>query len=288
MTMRVPPIARLFCTALVAWGRLASAEDDADQRTFFETKIRPLLVDKCQSCHSVDDPESKFNAESLEGLLRGGIRGPAIVRGKPAESLLISAVKHGEVLKMPPKEKLPASEIANLVKWIETGAYWPDAKPITIATTSPTYAEPEFSPEQRHFWAFQKPMRPAIPDAVRRGDFRSPIDRFVDLKLADAGYTPAAPATKRVLLRRATFDLIGLPPTPEEIDDFLADDVAGRIRPARRPAAGVAALWREAGAGIGSTSPATATPTGWTRISPSPMRIGIAITSSRRSTRISR
>ncbi len=198
--------------------------DDAEQRQFFETKIRPLLVEKCQSCHVGDSAESKFRVDSLEGLIEGGTRGPGIIPGKPAESLLISAVKHGEVLKMPPKEKLPASQIADLTKWIETGAYWPDAAPVTVTPKKPPFEEPEFPAEQRNFWAFQTPRRPAIPEATRAGEFRSPIDRFIDADLAAAGYAPAAPATKRILLRRATFDLIGLPPTPDDISAFQSDD----------------------------------------------------------------
>lgn len=200
------------------------ADDEAAQRQFFESKIRPLLVEKCQSCHEGKEPESKFRVDSLEGLLQGGIRGAGIVPGKPVESLLISAVKHGEILKMPPKEKLPASQIADLVKWIESGAYWPDAMPTAVVPAKSAAAEPEFTPEQRGFWAFQRPQRPVIPEAIRPGDFRSPIDRFLDVKLAQAGFTPALPADKRILMRRAVFDLTGLPPTPEEFADFLADD----------------------------------------------------------------
>ena len=105
--------------------------DDQAQREFFESKIRPLLIDKCQSCHEGEAAESKLRVDSLDGLLQGGTRGASVVPGKPAESLLISAVKHGEVLKMPPKEKLSAAQIADLSKWVESGAYWPDAKPIT-------------------------------------------------------------------------------------------------------------------------------------------------------------
>ncbi len=199
--------------------------DDQAQREFFESKIRPLLIDKCQSCHEGEAAESKLRVDSLDGLLQGGTRGASVVPGKPAESLLISAVKHGEVLKMPPKEKLSAAQIADLSKWVESGAYWPDAKPITTAPNKPVFAEPEFTPEQRTFWAFQRPQKPAIPNAVREGDFRSPVDRFLDVKLAEAGYAAAAPLSQRLLLlRRATFDLIGLPPQPEEIDEFLADE----------------------------------------------------------------
>ncbi len=221
------PLSRTLRTwavvAAVTTPGIAIAQDEAQQRQFFEAKIRPLLVDKCQSCHEGDEPESKLRVDSLDGLLTGGIRGPAIIPGKPAESLLISAVKHGEVLKMPAKEKLPAAQIADLVKWVETGAYWPDAGPVPVQPAKPLFAEPEFPPEQRAYWAFQKPQRPKIPEAVRPGEFGSPIDRFVDAKLTEAGYAPAAPAAKRALLRRATFDLTGVPPTPDEWEDFLAD-----------------------------------------------------------------
>jgi mono/diheme cytochrome c family protein len=217
--------------ALLVAGRAgteARADDEAAQRQFFESKIRPLLVEKCQSCHSADDPQSKFSVDSFEGLLEGGTRGPAIVPGKPADSLLISAVKHGEVLKMPPKEKLTPSQIADLVQWIETGAYWPDAKVRNDKRAEATLEEPEFPEEQRNFWAFRPPRRPTIPAATRPGDFRSPIDRFLDVPLAAAGYLPAPPADKRTLLRRVTFDLVGLPPTPEELARIIRDRAAGR------------------------------------------------------------
>jgi mono/diheme cytochrome c family protein len=216
----------LLGLAFFVAGRMGSkgyADDEAAPRQFFETKIRPLLVEKCQSCHSSDEPQSKLAADSLDGLLQGGTRGPAIVPGKPGESLLISAVKHGEILKMPPKEKLTAAQIADLVNWIETGAYWPDVRPRNVKPSRATFEEPEFPEEQLAFWAFQPPRRPKIPDATRPGDFPSPVDRFLDAQLAAAGYLPAHPADKRTLLRRVTFDLVGLPPAPEELDDYLAD-----------------------------------------------------------------
>ena len=210
--------------AIFTTSSLVVGEDEPAQRQFFEFKIRPLLVEKCQDCHSADDPQSKFASDSLEGLIRGGTRGPAVIPGKPGESLLISAVKHGEVLKMPPKEKLSAVQIADLTKWIETGVYWPDAAPVTMPPAKPTAEEPEFTAEQKSFWAFQRPQRPAIPDALRPGDFPAPIDRFLDVKLYAAGYAPAGRADQRILFRRATFDLSGLPPTWDEITEYLADD----------------------------------------------------------------
>jgi cytochrome c553 len=190
---------------------------------FFEKSVRPLLVERCLDCHSEDNSESEFRADSLGGLLKGGLRGPAIVPGEPEKSLLIRALRHGELLKMPAKKKLPTSEIAILAKWIQDGAVWPNSKPVT----TPTESAPDqvtFTDEQRAFWAFQPPRQSPFPAVKNDGWPASPVDWFILAPLEKAGYEPAAKADRRTLLRRATYALTGLPPTPEQIDQFLADD----------------------------------------------------------------
>ncbi|MDA0587244.1 MAG: DUF1553 domain-containing protein [Planctomycetota bacterium] len=215
-----------FLLLILALHGLLSARQAVAQtpaEAFFEKSVRPLLVERCLDCHSEDNSESEFRADSLAGLLKGGLRGPAIVPGEPEKSLLIRALRHGELLKMPPKKKLPASEIAILAQWIKDGAAWPNSKPVT----TPGESAPDkvtFTDEEQNFWAFQPPQRAPIPAVKNETWPTSPIDGFILAPLEDAGYEPAAKADRRTLLRRATFALTGLPPTPRQIDSFLADD----------------------------------------------------------------
>ncbi len=187
---------------------------------FFETEVRPLLVEKCVECHGDAKPKGGLKLTSRATLLKGGDNGPAIVPGKPDESLLIKAVRYGGDLQMPPKGKLTAKQIEALEKWVTLGAPWPGAADVP--------AKPDggfaITQKQRLFWAFQ-PVKTAAPPAVR--DTKWPLnstDKFILSRLEAKGIPPAAAADKRTLLRRATFDLIGLPPTPAEIDAFLADE----------------------------------------------------------------
>jgi hypothetical protein len=184
---------------------------------FFEKEVRPLLVEKCQKCHGGEKVRGGLILLGREQMLEGGKSGPAVVPGDPERSLLIRAVEYQGEVKMPPKGKLPDNDIARLRRWIAEGAVWPAA---------PGGAAGKFTvtEEQRHWWAFQ-PVRDVPPPAVKDTIWpRSEIDRFILAELEGHGLTPAAPADKRTLLRRATFDLTGLPPTPDEVDAFLADD----------------------------------------------------------------
>ncbi len=239
MTRRVGDTGFLALVTLMHWlipvvAVAGSVQGDAPVDTaaaeFFESRIRPLLVEHCHACHAGDNRESQLNLDSLAGLLEGGTRGPAIVPGKPSESLLISAVMHGELLKMPPRAKLSSAEVGDLVRWVELGSPWPGAElPANPSRTASgpkaaAGAEPELSAEAKSFWAFRPPEQPEVPSAADDHWSTGPIDRFIFLRLREAGLEPAPPVEKRLLLRRATFDLIGLPPTPEEVAAFLADD----------------------------------------------------------------
>jgi len=184
--------------------------------------VRPVLSNRCFSCHGPEKQQGQLRLDSLAGMLKGGRTGPAIMPGKPDQSLLVRAIQHGEELQMPPKSKLPQAEIAVLTAWVKMGAPWPMAEPIKPIAKGPT--GPIFTKEQREFWAFQTPLAPALPAVKNSGWVTSPIDRFILAKLEHKGLTPAPPADRRTLLRRATFDLIGLPPTPEELNAFLKDD----------------------------------------------------------------
>ncbi|QDU49202.1 DUF1553 domain-containing protein [Gimesia panareensis] len=215
-----------FCLVSAVEKRtLIAAEADLKQAEFFEKRIRPLLIAECYDCHSEDSVESGLRVDSLSGLIRGGERGPALVPGKPKESLLISAVQHSGQLHMPLKDKLSQKAIADLVQWVEAGAYWPNAKPISeIRQEAEGASGPLFTKAEQEFWAFQPPREPAVPETRNREWAQQPLDQFVLSRLEQADAKPAARADKQTLIRRATFDLIGLPPTRKEVEAFLADD----------------------------------------------------------------
>lgn len=202
---------------LLAFSLLAQDAPKAspEQVEHFEKKVRPLLIAKCYSCHSEEKGKSKgsLKLDSLEALLKGGDHGPAVVPGKPSDSWLMKAVKHlEEDVKMPPAAsggKLKDEEIAALEKWILTGAAFPSANKLPMAADA-----------GKNWWAFQ-PV-PKLKDFAITSNSH-PINHFMELKLKEKGIKPAGPATKTQLLRRVTFDLTGLPPTPVEMEAFLKD-----------------------------------------------------------------
>jgi hypothetical protein len=189
------------------------------QREFFESRIRPVLVDHCFKCHSAQAKSLKagLRLDSRDGLRNGGDTGPAIVPGKPAASLLLKALSYtDDGLRMPPKAKLPDAVVADFEQWILMGA--PDPRTTSGVATSSM----DLQAARRH-WSFQ-PIKTRCPPQVKNSAWpRTPVDRFVLAKLEERGLSPSPPADKRTLIRRATVDLTGLPPTPEEVDAFLAD-----------------------------------------------------------------
>ncbi len=205
-------------TALLAAVSIVSAAETPEER--FESRVRPILARNCFACHTA----SKMGGLSLtsrEALLTGGKSGPAIVPGKPGESRLILAVRQADpVIKpMPMTGKLKPEEIAALEDWIREGAPWPAAAKVQSSAG-------RITPEQRAFWSFQ-PVRKSPPPAVANSEWaRQPVDRFIHAKLRERGLQPAPRAARNVWLRRVTFDLIGLPPSPEEMDAYLADKSA--------------------------------------------------------------
>jgi Protein of unknown function (DUF1553)/Protein of unknown function (DUF1549)/Planctomycete cytochrome C len=197
-----------------------AASDDRDAVDFFEKWVRPLIVEKCLKCHGGDKVRGGLRLIGREQILKGGESGPAVVPGSPEGSLLIRAVEYQGDLRMPPTGKLSGDEIARLRHWISQGAVWPDA---TQATASQPLGEFTISAEQRRWWSFQ-PIRRVPPPVVKDGQWpRTEIDRFILTELEDRGLAPAAPADRRTLLRRASFDLTGLPPTPEQVEAFVND-----------------------------------------------------------------
>lgn len=198
-------------------------EELASKTTFFETHIRPLLIDRCFECHNEDVQESDLRLDSLQAMIDGGQRGPTIIVGDAKNSLLIHAVSHSEAdLQMPEGDKLTAVEIRNLIQWIDDGAIWPGQQ--AVASKGTADEGPLFSDEEKSFWAFVPPAMPTLPAVQDTSWVQADLDRFILARLESSGLRPAPPASKRSLIRRAYFDLIGLPPTPQQVDDFLADD----------------------------------------------------------------
>jgi len=191
---------------------------------FFEKEVRPVLVERCQKCHGTEKPKAGLRLLSRASVLEGGDSGPAAVAGNPEDSLLVQAIQYDGEPKMPPKEKLSNREIEILTRWVALGLPWPEHKVEAKSPESAAPAQMAFTDEQRRFWSFQ-PVKQVAPAPVGNASWvRTQIDRFILGALEKKGLEPALPADKRTLIRRARFDLIGLPPTPEEIHAFLADD----------------------------------------------------------------
>lgn len=208
-------IRALLCVLLAVEEPARTAPPTAEQLRFFETNVRPVLVEHCQKCHGSKKQWAGLRLDSREALLRGGDSGAAIVPGEPNKSLLIRAVRHeDENLKMPEDGKLSDRQIADLVRWVEMGAPFPSSPKTATRTRDP-----------RH-WAFQPPQEPSVPTVKNEAWALTAVDKFVLSKLEAAGLSPADRADKRTLIRRVTFDLTGLPPTPSEIEAFLADERA--------------------------------------------------------------
>jgi len=189
---------------------------------FFETSIRPLLAAKCYGCHGPQKQSSGLRLDSRAALLQGGGSGPAVTPGHPEKSLLI-AVVHPTTGRMPPTGKLTAGEVAALTQWVKQGAPWGvEQGPAAGSKTASAFRNPK-SAEARAWWAFQPVRRPPLPPAPAGGWGRNPIDRFVYQKLKKEGLAPAPEASPATLIRRVTFDLAGLPPTPEEVEAFVRE-----------------------------------------------------------------
>ncbi len=206
----------MLSPALQAQTTLNAASPD-----FFETKIRPVLAANCYSCHT-NSQLGGLRLDSLEAMVKGGKRGAAVVPGDPDKSLILKALHQTDPdLKMPPTGKLKDAEIADLAAWIKAGAIWPKTlQPVTSSGADGKYV---ISAQSRKFWSIQ-PLKDVPAPAVKDPRWaKTEIDRFVYAKLEKEGLKPVRPASKRELIRRATFDLTGLPPTPEEIDAFEKD-----------------------------------------------------------------
>ncbi len=190
---------------------------------FFETKVRPVLAENCFKCHGPQKHQGGLRLDSRAALLAGGDQGPAVVPGEPERSLLIKAVRHqDDDLKMPPTKKLSPRQIDDLAQWVRLGVPWPGADQAPPATRSA--GEFQIRDGNRAHWSFQPVRRPALPKVKDPAAAVNPVDAFVLARLEAKGLHLGPPATRRELIRRAYFDLLGLPPTPEEVDAFVHDE----------------------------------------------------------------
>jgi mono/diheme cytochrome c family protein/cytochrome c553 len=199
----------------------AQVKPTAVTAEFFEREIRPILVDQCQACHGPKEAKAGLRLTSRAELLKGGKSGPAAVAGKPDASLLLKAIDYSGALKMPPSGKLPSAQIAKVRQWIAMGAPWPETK-----VTGAPAGEWRPTEAQRQWWAYQ-PLRPKAPPFVKPASKASGIDRFLLAELPKRGLKPTQSADRRTLIRRVTFDLTGLPPTPDEVSSFVNDPAPG-------------------------------------------------------------
>ena len=248
-----------------------------DGPAFFETNIRPMLVKQCLGCHSAASQPvmGGLRLDTRELAIKGGSRGAAIVPGKPERKPAFESRFATPPARCAcPRARNEGCRCRASREWIQMGAPWGSA---TTEATKPT---------QQKFWAFVPPIQPTVPAVKDKGWVRSPIDAFVLAALEAKGLTPAKPADKRTLIRRASYDLTGLPPTPTEVQAFLADNSPNAF-----------ARWSidswhprdtaNVGDGTGWTSLDMPTRTGWTRTWSTGMHSGTATTSSQRSTRTS-
>ena len=216
---------RFLLLPVIVWaaGSLAGAEFTAADLEFFEKKIRPVLAEHCYKCHSADTKKLKGDLmlDYRAGVFKGGETGPAIVFAKPEQSLLIEAIEYDNVdLEMPPRGKLSDQQIADFTEWVKRGAPWPKE----AAVGPGARAQFDLAKRKAEHWAWQ-PVQAGAPPKVKQADWpASPIDQFILAKLEAAGLKPAGSADKRALIRRAYFDLIGLPPTPAQVEAFVEDN----------------------------------------------------------------
>jgi hypothetical protein len=194
-----------------------------EQAMFFESKIRPLLVSNCYSCHAGTESRGGLKLDSREALLKGNAHGPALVVGDPDKSALLKVVHYDGAIKMPPSGKLRPEEIAALSAWIKMGAPWPATKGSGGPSNPGQAPDLVLTPAQKSFWSFRPIVKPTLPKVKNTAWCISPIDRFILAKLEEKGLKPAPAADRRTLIRRAYFDLIGLPPTPEQVEAFVND-----------------------------------------------------------------
>ncbi|MCA9206444.1 MAG: DUF1549 domain-containing protein, partial [Planctomycetales bacterium] len=213
----------LLALGLIVGGSTMAAESpsaaSSDDLSYFTETVEPVLVQHCYGCHGNGKDKGGFNLYTIEALLKGGESGAAVDFDNVAESILVDAINYGSY-EMPPSGKMPPERIAILTEWIRRGVPMPERTDVEEIK----HGSPEVNDETRAHWAFQQVRRPAVPQ-TQHGDWvRNPIDAFIAAAHEQHGLVPQPSADRRVWLRRVTLDLTGLPPTPSEVSEFLADD----------------------------------------------------------------
>lgn len=218
--MRTIVVAWLVCVARAFASDPRPPGDDGGDLQFFESRVRPLLAEHCYSCHGDADQKAGLRLDHIESILEGGDSGPALVPGHPESSRLLHAVTYDDVeLQMPPRGRLPAEAVADLAKWIERGAPWPrEARAAVAKKDGPI----DVAARKAAHWCWQPLGDPAPPTTTESG--LSPVDAFVRAAAEQRGLRCAEEADRATLLRRVSFDLVGLPPSAEEIASFVADE----------------------------------------------------------------
>jgi hypothetical protein len=196
------------------------AEDKSVDGAFFEKQVRPILQQHCFKCHGEGKIRGGLRLTSRADLLKGGDSGPAISIDKPETSRLLQAINYRDGLEMPPTGKLPAEKIEILTRWVKAGSVWSGAAQVA---ETPRAKPGEISAEARNYWAYRPVHRPEVPAVADKQWIRTPVDAFILAKLEAAKLSPAPAADKTALVRRVYYDLIGLPPTPGQVDDFVND-----------------------------------------------------------------
>ena len=229
MTATPTQLGRLLST--VAWFAtlaipsfldVARSEPIPDRQIeFFESNIRPVLASQCYSCHSskIDTPFAGLRLDSREAMLEGGDSGPAIISGNPGGSRLIQVLRGKPVL-MPPTGRLESPTINTLAEWIRMGAPWPEEQAVATETSGAF----DLNARKKAHWAWRQVRDPKLPNVGDKDWPTNPVDRFILAKLEENGLRPAPPADRPTLIRRLSFDLRGLPPTPSEIEEFVRDE----------------------------------------------------------------
>lgn len=232
-SIKAQSIARLLmislaCVPAAAFAQVVHKSITPEQLEFFEKNIRPVLAEHCYECHSEEKGKNKgeLTVDTRDGIRAGGDRGPAVVPGKPDESVLINAIRQVGQLRMPPDSRggpLPDEVVANFEKWVKDGA--PDPRDSSkIVNAQPARPEKVYDwNKEREYWAFQKPKAVAPPKVADESWPRSDVDHFVLAKLEEKKLKPVHDADKRTLLRRVYYDLTGLPPTSEQVEAFVKD-----------------------------------------------------------------
>jgi Protein of unknown function (DUF1553)/Protein of unknown function (DUF1549)/Planctomycete cytochrome C len=210
----------IFLFVLIVSATVRIQAKETEKAEFFENRVRPLIAEKCQSCHGREKQLAALRLDSKMGVLSGGENGPSVIAGQVDQSLLIQAVRR-EGLEMPPDERLSEDEVSILEKWVRDGAYWPQE---SESMASIALGDQEaIKKKSREHWSFRPLVKPNVPTSLEASAVRNPIDAFIASKLEESKVQALEQADKRTLLRRAYFDIIGIPPTAKAVDEFELD-----------------------------------------------------------------